>query len=135
MKYCKRMTYAERKTVEALLRAKPEEAIAPLVAECGKALGRPLSKMQVGNFRRALGLPRLHHKWLLSREEIMRLEEALVEHQHVVVNREPTKRMYLIPFERAIKHRQQFIARKPWTKAHNGDTHGLVSQGASHSGG
>ena len=135
MKHCKRMTYAEQRTMEVLLRAKPKEAIASLTAECSKAIGRPITENQVSTFRRELGLPRLNHKRLLSREEIMRLEEALVQHQHVVVNREPTKRMYLVPFERAIKHRQEFIARKPWTKAHNGDTHGLVSQGASHSGG
>ena len=128
--YIKRLTYSEERTLEPLIREwkhgrEQQEELAGLAT---KTLGRPVTKMQLLRLRKELDLP-IRPKGLLGREDVIRLSALLQKHDHVVVNR-GKKRVYMMPFDLAMKRREQFITMRKTI----GDPNGLAGQGSPHRG-
>lgn len=122
------LKYHEQVKLEPVLREQKEQTDVDLAIYASKLLGRAITWCQVREFRQEIGLGRPVIRRLLTKDEVLRLEEMLRVHDHVVVHKGP-KRVYLIPFERALTMRDRFVAGKVWqktAKAINGEVHGVA---------
>ena len=133
MAHNQRLGYMELSKLEPLVR-KPGLSVEECRHQAEQLLGRRVTRGQIQKFKSKLGLVKAHRHWVMAKEDLRRLDEMLQRHEHLVVHR-GRRRLYLIPFEKALAQRARFVNNRTWEKRPaNGAKHGLVSASAPHSG-